>query len=124
MIIGIPKEIKESEHRVGMTPSGVQTLIQNGHDVYVQNSAGQGSGHSDQDYSNVGANLLNTIEEIYDISEMIIKVKEHHAKQLAKLKKNKNKKHHNNPFLKGEDINVEENLALDDVSSSCLICHK
>ena len=42
MIIGIPKEIKESEHRVGMTPSGVQTLIQNGHDVYVQNSAGQG----------------------------------------------------------------------------------
>ena len=47
MIIGIPKEIKESEHRVGMTPSGVQTLIQNGHDVYVQNSAGQGSGHSD-----------------------------------------------------------------------------
>jgi 3'-phosphoadenosine 5'-phosphosulfate sulfotransferase (PAPS reductase)/FAD synthetase len=56
--------------------------------------------------------------------EMIIKVKEHHAKQLAKLKLNKNKKHQNNPFLKGEDINVEENLALDDVSSSCLICHK
>ena len=76
MIIGIPKEIKESEHRVGMTPSGVQTLIQNGHDVYVQNSAGQGSGHSDEDYSNVGASLLKTIEEVYDISEMIIKVKE------------------------------------------------
>ncbi len=76
MIIGIPKEIKESEHRVGMTPSGVQTLIQNGHDVYVQNSAGQGSGHSDDDYSNVGAKLLKTIEEVYDISEMIIKVKE------------------------------------------------
>ena len=56
--------------------------------------------------------------------EMIIKIKEHHAKQLAKLKLNKNKKHQNNPFLKGEDINVEENLALDDVSSSCLICHK
>ena len=55
---------------------------------------------------------------------MIIKIKEHHAKQLAKLKLNKNKKHQNNPFLKGEDINVEENLALDDVSSSCLICHK
>ena len=51
MIIGIPKEIKESEHRVGMTPSGVQTLIQNGHDVYVQNSAGQGSGHTDEDLS-------------------------------------------------------------------------
>ena len=76
MIIGIPKEIKESEHRVGMTPSGVQTLIQNGHDLYVQNSAGQGSGHSDDDYLSVGAKLLNNIEEVYDISEMIIKVKE------------------------------------------------
>ena len=86
MIIGIPKEIKESEHRVGMTPSGVQTLIQNGHDVYVQNSAGQGSGHSDEDYSNVGANLLNTIEEIYDISEMIIKVKEPLKKEYSLIK--------------------------------------
>ena len=86
MIIGIPKEIKESEHRVGMTPSGVQTLIQNGHDVYVQNSAGQGSGHSDQDYLNVGANLLNTIEEIYDISEMIIKVKEPLKKEYSLIK--------------------------------------
>ena len=63
MIIGIPKEIKESEHRVGMTPSGVQTLIQNGHDVYVQNFAGQGSGHSDDDYLSVGAKLLKNIEE-------------------------------------------------------------
>ena len=86
MIIGIPKEIKESEHRVGMTPSGVQTLIQNGHDVYVQNSAGQGSGHSDEDYSNVGAKLLKTIEEIYDISEMIIKVKEPLKKEYSLIK--------------------------------------
>jgi len=86
MIIGIPKEIKESEHRVGMTPSGVQTLIQNGHDVYVQNSAGQGSGHSDEDYSNLGANLLKTIEEVYDISEMIIKVKEPLKKEYSLIK--------------------------------------
>ena len=86
MIIGIPKEIKESEHRVGMTPSGVQTLIQNGHDVYVQNSAGQGSGHTDEDYSNVGANLLKTIEEVYDISEMIIKVKEPLKKEYSLIK--------------------------------------
>ena len=86
MIIGIPKEIKESEHRVGMTPSGVQTLIHNGHDVYVQNSAGQGSGHSDEDYSNVGANLLKTIEEVYDISEMIIKVKEPLKKEYSLIK--------------------------------------
>ena len=86
MIIGIPKEIKESEHRVGMTPSGVQTLIQNGHNVYVQNSAGQGSGHSDEDYSNVDAKLLETIEEVYDIAEMIIKVKEPLEKEYSLIK--------------------------------------
>jgi len=87
MIIGIPKEIKDSEHRVGMTPSGVQTLIQNGHIVYVQNSAGHGSGYSDDDYSNVGAYFLKTIEEIYDISEMIIKVKEPLKKEYSLIKK-------------------------------------
>ena len=86
MIIGIPKEIKESEHRVGMTPSGVQTLIQNGHDVYVQNSAGQGSGHTDEDYLNVGASILKTIEEVYEISEMIIKVKEPLKKEYSLIK--------------------------------------
>ena len=56
--------------------------------------------------------------------EMIVKVKEQHKKQIEKLKKNKQKIQQNNPFLKGEDLKVEENLALDDVSSSCLICHK
>ena len=76
MLIGIPKEIKESEHRVGMTPSGVQSLIENGHTVYVQNNAGNGSGYSDKDYLSVGAEVLKTIEEVYDVSEMIIKVKE------------------------------------------------
>jgi alanine dehydrogenase len=86
MIIGIPKEIKESEHRVGMTPSGIQTLIQNGHVVYVQNSAGHGSGYSDKDYSDIGANLIETIEEVYDISEMIIKVKEPLKKEYSLIK--------------------------------------
>ena len=56
--------------------------------------------------------------------EMIAKVKEQHKKQIEKLKKNKQKIQQNNPFLKGEDLNIEENLALDDISSSCLICHK
>ena len=57
--------------------------------------------------------------------EVIVRVKEQHQKQLDKLKKNKQKTQQNNPFLKGEDLNnVEDNLALDDVSSSCLICHK
>ena len=56
--------------------------------------------------------------------ESIKKIKEHHQKQLEKLKKQKNKDHENNPFLKGENIAVEENVSMDDVSSSCLICHK
>ena len=86
MIIGIPKEIKESEHRVGMTPSGVQTLIQNGHSVYVQKTAGDGSGYSDNDYLKVGAKVLKTIEEIYHISEMIIKVKEPLKKEYLLIK--------------------------------------
>jgi hypothetical protein len=56
--------------------------------------------------------------------ENIAKIKAHHENQLEKLKIKKRKKHESNPFLKGEDLNIEENLALDDVSSSCLICHK
>ena len=86
MLIGIPKEIKESEHRVGMTPSGVQSLIENGHTVYVQNNAGNGSGYSDKDYLSVGANILKTIEEVYNISEMIIKVKEPLKKEYSLIK--------------------------------------
>ena len=86
MLIGIPKEIKESEHRVGMTPSGVQSLIENGHTVYVQNNAGNGSGYSDKDYLSVGAEVLKTIEEVYDISEMIIKVKEPLKKEYSLIK--------------------------------------
>ena len=86
MLIGIPKEIKESEHRVGMTPSGVQSLIENGHTVYVQNNAGNGSGYSDKDYLSVGAEILKTIEEVYDVSEMIIKVKEPLKKEYSLIK--------------------------------------
>ena len=56
--------------------------------------------------------------------EMIAKVKEQHKKQIEKLRKNKQKIQQNNLILNGEDLNIEENLALDDVSSSCLICHK
>ena len=86
MLIGIPKEIKESEHRVGMTPSGVQSLIENGHTVYVQNNAGNGSGYSDKDYLSVGAEVLKTIEEVYDVSEMIIKVKEPLKREYSLIK--------------------------------------
>ncbi len=76
MIIGVPKEIKNNENRVALTPAGAKELIKRGHQVYVQQSAGLGSGFSDQDYSAVGASLLPTIEATYQIAEMIMKVKE------------------------------------------------
>ena len=76
MIIGVPKEIKNNENRVGMTPAGVAELVKRGHTVYVQATAGINSGFSDEDYVAVGARILPTIEETYAIAEMIVKVKE------------------------------------------------
>lgn len=76
MKIGVPKEIKNNESRVGMTPAGVFELTKNNHVVYIQAGAGIGSGFIDEDYENVGAQILNTIEEIYSSSDMIVKVKE------------------------------------------------
>ncbi len=76
MIIGIPKEIKNNENRVGLTPSGAHELTKRGHTVYVQASAGENSGFTDAAYIASGARILSTIEEVYAIAEMIIKVKE------------------------------------------------
>ncbi len=76
MIIGVPKEIKNNENRVSLTPAGARELVQRGHTVYVQQSAGINSGFSDEAYAAAGAHLLPTIEEVYAIAEMIIKVKE------------------------------------------------
>ena len=76
MIIGIPKEIKNNENRVGLTPAGVQEFVKRGHDVFVQASAGENSGFPDSAYEAVGARILPTIEEIYATAEMIVKVKE------------------------------------------------
>jgi alanine dehydrogenase len=76
MKIGIPKEIKNNENRVGATPAGVKELVKHGHTVYVQHTAGEGSGFSDEEYKAAGAEILPTIEETYAIADMIIKVKE------------------------------------------------
>lgn len=76
MIIGLPKEIKDNENRVGLTPAGVRELVDRGHTVYVQQTAGIGSGFADEEYRNAGAHLLASIEEVYAIAEMIVKVKE------------------------------------------------
>ena len=76
MIIGIPKEIKKFENRVGATPSGVCELVANKHTVYVETNAGAGSGFSDQEYVAAGAAILNSAKEVWEKSQMIIKVKE------------------------------------------------
>jgi alanine dehydrogenase len=76
MIIGVPKEIKNNENRVGLTPAGVAEFKKNGHTIYVQSTAGIGSGFSDEEYINAGASILPSIEQTYAIAEMIIKVKE------------------------------------------------
>ena len=88
MIIGIPKEIKNNEFRVGMTPSGVNSFIRNGHTVYVEKGAGLGSGFSDDLYSSVGAEICNSMEEIYSKSDMIVKVKEPLKQEYPLIKKN------------------------------------
>lgn len=76
MIIGVPKEIKNNENRVAVTPSGVVEFTKSGHEVYIQSTAGDGSGFTDEQYIEAGAKILPTIEAVYDIAEMIIKVKE------------------------------------------------
>ena len=76
MIVGIPKEIKNNESRVGMTPAGVFELVKNNHTVYVQSGAGKGSGFFNKDYQQAGAVILDTIGQVYAMSEMIVKVKE------------------------------------------------
>lgn len=76
MIIGVPKEIKNNENRVALTPAGTQELKKRGHTVYIEATAGVGSGFSDEEYVGAGAKILPTAKEVFDIAEMIIKVKE------------------------------------------------
>ncbi|MDQ3289822.1 MAG: alanine dehydrogenase [Bacteroidota bacterium] len=76
MIIGVPKEIKNNENRVAVTPAGVAELRKHQHIIYVQSGAGTGSGFTDAEYQKAGAEVLPSIEEVYAIADMIIKVKE------------------------------------------------
>ena len=76
MTIGVPKEIKNNENRVGLTPGGVKELVRKGHSLYVQHTAGEESGFDDTFYQEAGAQILPTMEDVYEASEMIVKVKE------------------------------------------------
>jgi alanine dehydrogenase len=86
MIIGVPKEIKNHEYRIGMTPAGVRELVQQGHTVFVQTKGGASIGFSDDQYTAAGAQLLDAPEEIFAKSNMIVKVKEPQPNECAMLR--------------------------------------
>ncbi len=88
MIIGVPKEIKNNEYRVGLIPAGVKRLVEQGHTVYVEKDAGIGSGISNEEYEKAGAKILNSAKEIYEKVEMIIKVKEPLPQEYPLIKEN------------------------------------
>ena len=88
MIIGVPKEIKKLEYRVGLTPAAAKTYIQAGHRVFIQQDAGIGSGFSNQEYTQVGCTILTTLADVYRQAEMIIKVKEPLEEEFNLLKPN------------------------------------
>lgn len=86
MLVGVPKEIKNQEYRVGLIPSSVRELVAYGHKVIVQKSAGNGIGVSDADYKAVGATIIDSAEEIFAQADMIVKVKEPQAVECAMLR--------------------------------------
>ena len=86
MIIGVPKEIKNNEFRVGMTPGGAREFVAHGHTVLVENSAGDGSSFTDAEYSAAGADLVATADEVFARADMIVKVKEPQPVEIARLR--------------------------------------
>lgn len=86
MIVGVPKEIKNNEFRVGMTPAGVREFVSHGHTLLVEKSAGVGSSFEDDEYASAGAEIVETAEEVFARSEMIVKVKEPQAEEIARLR--------------------------------------
>ena len=88
MKIGLPKEIKDNEYRVGLTPAGVNALTNAGHEVFVQKTAGDGSGFSDEQYVSAGGKMMETADEIWQTGEMIVKVKEPVAPEYPRMREN------------------------------------
>lgn len=87
MLVGVPKEIKNHEYRVGLTPESVQELVGHGHQVVVESSAGEGIGAGDEQYQQAGAEIVQTAAEVFERAEMVIKVKEPQAVERAMLRK-------------------------------------
>ena len=88
MIIGVPKEIKLQEHRIGLTPSSVKVLTEKGHEVLIQRNGGFEAGFSNEDYENSGAKIIDKAEEIFKNSELIVKVKEPQDNEVKMIREN------------------------------------
>lgn len=86
MIIGVPKELKPDEYRVGLVPAGVKALSEEGHTVYIEAGAGEGSGISDREYEEAGAQILEDPDEVWARADLIIKVKEPIPVEYARLR--------------------------------------
>ncbi|HEY0301755.1 MAG TPA: hypothetical protein VGC36_10500, partial [Rhizomicrobium sp.] len=86
MRVGVPKEIKNHEYRVGMTPPAVRELTARGHEVYVETLAGDGIGIDDEMYERVGAKILKTADDVFGVADMIVKVKETQPVEIARLR--------------------------------------
>ena len=88
MKVGVPSEIKAQESRVGLTPQSVKELVKDNHTVLIQNNAGLGAGFSNSDYENSGAKIVNSAEDVFNASDMIIKVKEPLMNEVEMLREN------------------------------------
>ena len=88
MIIGVPREIKLQEHRIGLTPGSVKILVQDGHEVLIENNGGFEAGFFNEDYQSAGAKILNSAEEIFNQAELIVKVKEPQLNEVKMIKEN------------------------------------
>ncbi len=86
MDIGLPKEVKDNEYRVGLVPAGVHALNEDGHTVFVEKGAGLGSGFSDEEYAATGAKLVDTADEVFVRSDMVVKVKEPTPEEYPRLR--------------------------------------
>src|SRR5579875_1104292 len=86
MLIGVPKEIKTHEYRVGLVPASVRELVHHGHKVVVESGAGLGIGFADQAYEAAGAGILARAQDVFAVSELVVKVKEPQPQELAVLR--------------------------------------
>ena len=88
MKIGVPKEIKPQENRIGLTPDSVKTLVSEGHEVIVENNGGFEAGFENEQYTNAGAKIANTASDIFNDADIIVKVKEPQSEEVDMLKEN------------------------------------